>query len=286
LETEDELRELRREVIESRGLVIKTNNLVNALSSDLKSIAKRQTGYERRITWNSATAYGIFVLTVLLGVKVLYDYALENRESESGRLKAEVTQLRSQLEELKKRDEARGKVDTRAAALYELVRANKRSQLIEELASPANKDALTKTELAFFGDIAERYRNELALESYYAGLDHAKFARWAEAATALEESIKIKGDAATAPAARLALARAYVQLNRPRDAVPMLSALSENAPDKDIQASATWELANVEKEIQAWNDAKATLRAFLKKFPTHAHASDAQQLLAELTLKH
>jgi len=34
--------------IESRGLVIKTNNLTNALSADIKSIAKRQQGYERR----------------------------------------------------------------------------------------------------------------------------------------------------------------------------------------------------------------------------------------------
>jgi len=286
VETEDELRELRREVIESRGLVIKTNNLVNALSADLKSIAKRQSGYERRITWNSATAYGIFVVTVLLGVKVLYDYALENRDSESGRLKNEVTQLRTERDELKRREEARGKTDTRAASLYELVKANKRSELIEQIEAAGTKETLTKTELAFFLDLAERYRNELALEAYFAGLDHVKFARWQEAATAFEQSIRIKGDATTAPSARLALAQAYRRLNRPRDAVPILSVLSENAPEKDIQAAATWELSQVEIEIQAWNDAKATLRNFLKKFPTHARNLDAQQTLAELTLKH
>ena len=38
-EVEDELREIKREIIESRALVIKTNNLTNALSADIKSIA-------------------------------------------------------------------------------------------------------------------------------------------------------------------------------------------------------------------------------------------------------
>jgi hypothetical protein len=40
-EFDEELRELKREIIETRGLIIKTNNLTNALSADLKSIAKR-----------------------------------------------------------------------------------------------------------------------------------------------------------------------------------------------------------------------------------------------------
>ena len=60
-EFDEELRELKREIIETRGLIIKTNNLTNALSADLKSIAKRQQGYERRLVWNSATAYIVFV---------------------------------------------------------------------------------------------------------------------------------------------------------------------------------------------------------------------------------
>ena len=45
-EVDEELREIKREIIESRGLVIKTNNLTNALSADIKSIAKRQQGYQ------------------------------------------------------------------------------------------------------------------------------------------------------------------------------------------------------------------------------------------------
>ena len=45
---EYDLEEIKREIVESRSLTIKTNNLVNALAADLKSIAKRQQGYERQ----------------------------------------------------------------------------------------------------------------------------------------------------------------------------------------------------------------------------------------------
>jgi TolA-binding protein len=284
-EVDEELRELRREVIESRGLVIKTNNLTNALSADLKSIAKRQAGYERRISWNSATAYAVFVVVVLLGVKVLWDYRYENLKSESEGGKNELESLRKQVKELERREEARGKIEARAQLLYDLVKQGKRAEFLEQIES-ATKEGLTRVEVSIFQDIAERYRNELALERYTAGLDHARVARWQEAATAFEEALKIKSEATTAPATRLALAQAYRRLSRQRDSVPILQGLSENCPDKDIQAAATWELAQVEIEIQAWNDAKNTLRTFLKKWPEHARANDARQQLAELQLKH
>ena len=284
-EVEDEIRELRREVIESRGLVIKTNNLTNALAADLKGIAKRQAGYERRISWNSASAYVVFVLVVLLGLKILWDYRLENVRSENDSGKGELEALRKQKVEWERREEARGKIDTRAQVLYDLAKSGKRAEFLEQLdASP--RDGVTKTELAIFQDLAERFRNELALERYAVGLDHAKVARWQEAATAFEEALRIKPDASTAPSTKLALAQAYRRLSRQRDAVPILQGLADGATDRDIQAVATWELAQVEVDIQAWNDAKATLRTFIKKYPDHARINDARQQIAELQLKH
>ncbi|MBI2392440.1 MAG: hypothetical protein HYV09_22840 [Deltaproteobacteria bacterium] len=284
-EVDEELRELRREVIESRGLVIKTNNLTNALAADLKSIAKRQAGYERRISWNSATAYAVFVVVVLLGLKVLWDYRVENIKSETEGSKGELEALRKQVKELERREDGRTKIEARAQQLYDLVKANKRAEFLEQIEA-ATKEGLTRTEVVIFQDFAEKFRNELTLERYTAGLDHARVARWQEAATAFEEALKIKGDASTAPATRLALAQAYRRLTRQRDAVPILQGLSESSPDKDIQAAATWELAQVEVEIQAWNDAKNTLRAFVKKWPDHARSNDARQQLAELQIKH
>lgn len=287
-ELEDEVRELKREVIESRGLVIKTNNLTNALAADLKSISKRQAGYERRISWNSASAYISFIVVVLIGVKVLWDYQYENLRTGDGGAKVELEKARATIKELEKREEARARSETAAHKLYDLAKAGKRAEFLEQVEIAQREGGgLTKTELVIFQDFAERYRNELALERYSAGLDHARVARFQEAATAFEESLKIKPESTTSAATRLALAQAYRHLSRQRDAVPVLQALSESTTvDKDIQAAAMWELAQCQVEIQAWNDAKATLRNFTKKFPDHARNADARVQLQELQLKH
>ena len=46
---EYDLEQVKREIVESRSLSIKTNNLVNALAADVKSIAKRHQTQERRL---------------------------------------------------------------------------------------------------------------------------------------------------------------------------------------------------------------------------------------------
>ena len=74
---EYELEEIKREIVESRSLSIKSNNLVNALAADIKSIAKRQQGQERRAVFNSATAYVVTIAVVLLFVKLAWDLQLD-----------------------------------------------------------------------------------------------------------------------------------------------------------------------------------------------------------------
>ena len=64
---EYELEEIKREIVESRSLSIKTNNLVNALASDVKSIAKRHQTQERRLFVNTAAAYAV-TIAVILGI--------------------------------------------------------------------------------------------------------------------------------------------------------------------------------------------------------------------------
>src|SRR5271167_1390665 len=98
-EVDDELQEIKREIIESRGLVIKTNNLTNALSADIKSIAKRQQTYERRLGWNSATAYAAFVVVVFAAFKLLIDARVDAFEGNSRHLREENTRLKQSLDE-------------------------------------------------------------------------------------------------------------------------------------------------------------------------------------------
>lgn len=282
-EIEDELRELRREIVESRGLVIKTNNLSNALAADLKSIARRQQSYEQRISWNSATAYVVFIVLVVLGVKILWDYRVENIGKETDNRSTEVARLSDKLKAAEAREEARLRVEQRGVALYELARVGKRAEFLEQFdATP--KDKLTRAEAAMLADVADRFRNELATERYLAGIEHLRVGRFQEGATALEESLRIKPESANTPNAKYSLAMCLRRLNRQREAIPILAALAESS-DHEMAAAAQWELALAQIDLTDVVNAKSTLRAFVKRWPEHPRIMDARQKLGELQLR-
>jgi TolA-binding protein len=281
----DELRDIKREIVESRGLIIKTNNLTNALAADLKSISKRQIGFERRAFWNSAGANLLFVVVVIGVVKLAWDARIDAVSAETAGTRQKIAKLEKDIEETRKRGDERGRAESEAAAFYELVREGRRQEIIDGF-DAVRQRPISRAELAFFTDAVEKARAELSIKSYQLGLDHMRTGRWHEAAVAFEEAVKQKETAAHTPSARLNLARAYRKLNRQRDAIPMLVHLSEASPDKEILDDSTFLLAECLIDIQAWNDAKTTLRSFIHRFPDSPYLNDARMALADISLKH
>jgi TolA-binding protein len=285
-EVDEELRDIKREIIESRGLVIKTNNLTNALSADLKSIAKRQQSYERRLTWNSATAYIVFVLVVFTALKFAWDARVDAIKAETEQKTSDNERLRKEAREAQKRDEDRARGEAKAAQFYELVRQGKRVDLVEGYAA-IQREPLTKTEQQVFADAVERARTELCAILYDQGLEKVRVQRWQEAATSFEDSLKYKEDAAIGPRVKLALAQAYRKLSRQKDAVPLLEGIVESTSvDKEIQDDALYELAWCQMDMQSWNDAKNTWRTLIRRFPDSHFAAEAKMQLASLNLLH
>jgi TolA-binding protein len=282
---EYELEEIKREIVESRSLSIKTNNLVNALAADLKSIAKRQQAYERRMIFNSATAYVVTVAVMLVILKLAWDARVDAVRAESKESRDRVSQLQKELKAAQVREEGSTRATRQAAEFHELVRQNKLREIIEGYEEVA-KLPLTRTERAVFDSAVERAQNELSLISYQSGLEHARTGRWHEAQQALRESLKHKNDAAHSAQASFQLARALRHLGRQREAIPILLSISEASPDKEVMDDATLLLAEAQVDIQAWNDAKSTLRSFIRRFPTSPMINDARGKLADIQMRH
>lgn len=281
----NELEEIRREIVESRSLSIKTNNLVNALSADVNSIAKRQQNYERGLKWNSAVAYVVTMVGLMLVGKVVVDARVESVRATTADQRDQLTQLQEEVARLRDRAERRGKDERRAAELFELVNSNRYPELLKSYDEIAALD-LSKTEQLVFSAARERARNELSLRRYLEGLDHVRTGRWHEAEQALSQSIRYKADSAHASNARYQLCRALRALGKQRDAIPILMNLSEAAPDKEIMDEAALLLAHSQIDIEAYNDAKATLRTFIRRFPNSPLVNEARMKLAEIQLRH
>jgi TolA-binding protein len=284
-EVDDELREIKREIIESRGLVIKTNNLTNALSADIKSIAKRQQSYETRLRWNSATAYIVFVVVVFAALKFAVDARVDAIEAKYMHLGRENTRLNDELTELKERERTRATAAENAQKFYDLIRQGKKLEIVRGW-DKMKDQPITKTELAIFEDAVQRAKTDLAVQYYQDGQEKTKLQRWQEAATAFEESLRYNDNSAIAPAVRLALATAYRKLKRQRDAIPILTQLSEQTLDKEVQDDSLYLLASCEMDLEAWNDAKTTWRTLIRKFPDSHWMNEAKLHLAQLTAFH
>ncbi|MBX3228154.1 MAG: tetratricopeptide repeat protein [Labilithrix sp.] len=284
-EVDEELREIKREIIESRASVIKTNNLTNALSADIKSIAKRQQTYERRLSWNSATAYIVFVVVVFAALKLAWDARVDQIKAETEQRAQDNERLRKESREAQKRDEDRARAESRAAQFYELIRTGKRAEIVEQW-EQVKKEPLSKAEAAMFADAVERARNELAGQLYQQGMDKVRVQRWSEAATAFEESLKYKDDSSIGPSVRLGLSDSYRHLNRQKEAIPILAGLAENAVDKEVHDDALYLLAWCQMDTQAWNDAKNSWRSLIRRFPESKFTAEAKLQLAHLNLTH
>jgi TolA-binding protein len=284
-EVDEELGEIKREIIESRALVIRTNNLTNALSADIKSIAKRQQTYEGRLNWNSATAYVVFVIVVFVALKFMVDARVDAIDATSKHLRDEYARIKGELDEVRQREAEHQAAELEAAKFYDLVKQGKRVDLIRGWEALKGKP-LSKAEAQFLADAVEKARVEQASAAYQQGLESARLQRWQEAAAAFEESLKYDDAGPVSSQAKIELAGAYRKLHRQKDCIAVLGPLSESSVDKEVLDDALELLALCQTEIEAYNDAKGTWRTLLRKFPDSHFAPEAKLALQTLTLMH
>jgi TolA-binding protein len=281
----EELEEIKREIVESRALTIKTNNLVNGLSADIHGIGKRQQGYERSLKFSSVGFYAVVLGLVLTGAKIIIDARVDAERSARKDLEDNVERLEKEIKLLQGRDDARAQAERRAAEFQDLIAAQNRAEVIKRWPE-VEKLELTRTERMTFERAVERFRNELSVIAYHTGLEHVRAQRWHEAERALRSSLENKDDAAHSDEARYQLARALRTLGRQREAISILMELSDGSTTREVTDDATLLLAESQIDIEAWNDAKNTLRNFLRRFPNSPNRNQARTELEKLRLDH
>jgi len=283
-DADDEIREIKTEIIESRGLIIKTNNLTNSLAADIKSIARRQAGYERRFTWNSAVAYALFATLSFVGLKLWSDVRINEIASEKDDLSQKVQELRRDLEEETRRAEKREQAEARAAGFYDLIRKKDFARVVEGY-EQIQQEQLSKAEAEVFRDTEARFRSQLSINAYQTGLGLMRTGRYAEAAESFQEAIRLRDEASHIPAVKLDLARALWHLGRAGEATILAQEVIDQNIDKELQDDATWLLSECAEDLGNIDDARNALRTLLRRWPRSALVPDARKRLADLNLK-
>jgi tetratricopeptide (TPR) repeat protein len=282
-DADDEIREIKTEIIESRGLIIKTNNLTNSLAADIKSIAKRQAGYERRFNWNSAVAYVLFATLSFVGLKLWSDVRINEIDSEKAELTREVKELRHDLAEEIRRGEQRDQAEAKAATFYNLIRQKEFLRVVDGY-DEIKKEQLSKTEAELFRDTEDRFRFELSVQAYQAGLNLMATGRYAEAAESFRESMRYKEEASHVPAVKFNMAKALRALGRPGEAQVLAKSVLDQNIDKELQDDAAWLLSQCAEELGQLDDARNELRNLIRRWPRSSLVPEALKRMSALNL--
>ncbi len=230
---EYDLEEIKREIVEGRSLTIKSNNLINALSADLKSIAKRQQNYERRMLFNSAVTYLVTVVVILFLTKVALDAQVDAVRAEGQGTREKLADAEKELATVRRREDRQEEARREAASLYRLMTEDKRREFLKELPRVAAME-LSPAERALFEEAGRRARRELSQLSYQTGIEHARAGRYHEATQSLRECLDLESDAPHSAQAQFELARAHRALDQQKNAIFILMKLTQAAITSDV----------------------------------------------------
>src|SRR6476661_6107716 len=120
-DTDKSLDDIRREVIESRNLVIKTDNLLKNLHAELKLVGKRQEDFQKRQWISSGVAYALFAILCIGAAVGISSARTSTATGERERLEKTVAELTTQAEKQRAETTASQNAERSAAEVYKLM---------------------------------------------------------------------------------------------------------------------------------------------------------------------
>lgn len=125
LSQDSEMGLLRKEVIEARNLVIKTDNLLKNLHAELKQMGRKHDEQEKRHWMTSVTAYLVFALLAAVGAIAYSRAEVRTARDEAQANEARAAALQKDGERIKSAAEARRDASEKAMHVYELLGSEK-----------------------------------------------------------------------------------------------------------------------------------------------------------------
>lgn len=249
-----EIASLRKEVIEARNLVIKTDNLLKNLHAEVKKLGDKHEEQENRHWMTSVTAYIVFALMAGIGAIAYARAEVRAARDEAQTNEARAIALQKEGEKIRAADQTRRDASEKALRVYELLASERegpglnqamaqalhldRSQLsaletraiddraaglkqkIAEAALAAGTTAFRRQDWKGVSEMLGRY---VELEPkvtdaqvwYHLGSARMQTKEYQGAIVPLENFLKSAGGTKTAQYAGLLLGQAYEEVNNP-----------------------------------------------------------------------
>jgi tetratricopeptide (TPR) repeat protein len=283
IELEDEIKEIKKEIIDSRNLIIKTDNLVKNLGADLKAIQKKQESYEKKYVFNSIAAYVIFVALIGAGAYFLVESRVEKLRSENQELTTKDAALRAKITELENQLKAKDQASRQALQIYAQLKAGTSEEAVTEFDQLLGR-GLTKLEQELLGEIVAKKRKDVAQIQYEEGMRAVKAKSLEKAETAFRKAVGYLGKTKDTLLTDLyfELGITLNKLKKYSESTTYLDRVLQRSADPGRNGEAAFTIAaNFEASAQL-EKAKEGYLKFLQYYPRHKWVRAAKQRLRKL----
>jgi TolA-binding protein len=187
--------ELRKEVVEARNLIIKTDNLLKNLHAELKQMGRKQEMFESRHWMTSIVAYVIFTVLIGLGAFSLSRAEIRVAREEASANESKVHQLTQDLEKLRAGEAARREASEKAARVYDLLGTEKEGPGLNQAMSQAvhlDRQLVSSLESKAIDDRAAGMKGRMAQAALDRGNRAFRANDWGTAAQELTRYLELE----------------------------------------------------------------------------------------------
>jgi tetratricopeptide (TPR) repeat protein len=267
---ERDLSDLRREVIESRNLVIKTDNLLKNLHAELKQMGRKQELFEKRHMMTSVAAYFLFAAIATIGAFAFARTEIRGAREESVANEARVKQMTQELETLRRAEAARRDASEKAARAYDLLGSEKEGPgqtLAMDQALHLDRQLVSRLEAKALDDRAAGMKAKMAQAALERG--NAAFHRndWNAAAQELTRYIELDPRVEESMV-WFRLGNALTQAKEHQRAIPALESFLKNTGGTKTAQYAGYLLGTDYEETGNADKARQTYERALGLFPS------------------
>lgn len=275
------LKDLRREILEARNLVIKADNQVKSLSGELKVITKFLEGERRRRAFSSASAYVLFALLSFGGLYLFFHSKLADLETQTRELEAERQALSLEAKDRLSRDDQTRAAEEAALGIIRTIRAGDLEKALKDY-QELNFAHLTPLEAEILRMEVEKQRNILAREHFDRGEELYRAKQYKRAEEEFSAALAVHKDSARVPEALYYLGMIHYHLGKFPDAIEELERAREEAPKATWGDEALYHIASSYEEMKQLARAKEEYQTYLQKYPRGHYASLAKSKLSYL----
>lgn len=272
----DTLKSLQSEIVESRNLTIKTDNLIKNLSADVRQIGKRQDKYEKRYVFNSVAAYVLFSILIFAGLYLAFKAQVLREREAVDAANVRIGDLQRRVGELENELERRRESEEQAYSLVRLVEEDKRDELLQSFPVARGK-LINRGEIELLRREVDRINIELAYNAYIEGAKAYKANRFEVARDLFLKSLKHVEKAHYSAELRFSLGMSLFQLKDYAGAIEHLRRALEYPLLKETKNDALYSLAVSLDHQGRTGEARKLYEEYAKRYAYDKRAPVAQK---------